>query len=248
VSEVPPVHVPPVDIPEVHVQVEERPPRWGLGDAVLGCLVGWLLAGLIVIVFVGPMRTPNLSLVVIALSEVGLWAGLLGAPVIATWRKGRRSLVRDFGLTARWRDAPIGVAAGLVASLVVVPVIYVPLFRLIGHRDLGAPARELTDKAHGPGFVILATVVVIGAPIVEELFFRGLVLRSLLRRWGATASVIGSALLFGVVHLELLQLPALVMLGLVLGVLAVRTGRLGPSIWAHGAFNAVTVVSLALHR
>src|SRR5207248_894152 len=157
VSDVPAVH-----IPDVHVQVEERPPRWGLGDAALGCLIGWLLAGLIVIVFVGPTRHPQLSLAVIALSEVGLWAGLLGVP------------------------------------------------------------------------------------IVEELFFRGLVLRSLLRRWGPTASVIGSAVVFGVVHLELLQLPALVVLGLVLGVLVVRTGRLGPSIWAHGAFNAVTVVSLAL--
>ena len=45
-----------------------------------------------------------------------------------------------------------------------------------------------------------------------------------------------------------LQLPALVALGLILAVLVLRTGRLGPGIFAHGAFNAVTVVALALRR
>ena len=99
---------------------------------------------------------------------------------------------------------------------------------------------------------MLAVVVIVGAPIVEELFFRGLVLRSLQRRFGDAWSVIASAGVFGLAHLSTsgaaLQLPALVALGLILAVLALRTGRLGPGIFAHGAFNAVTVVALALRR
>jgi membrane protease YdiL (CAAX protease family) len=51
---------------------------------------------------------------------------------------------------------------------------------------------------------------------------------------------------FGVTHFQLLQFPALVAFGAVLGFLALRTGRLGPSIVAHMAFNAVTVTALVL--
>ena len=50
------------------------------------------------------------------------------------------------------------------------------------------------------------------------------------------------------VSIELLQLPALILFGVVLGVLAERTGRLGPGIVAHATFNAVTVISLTVRR
>jgi membrane protease YdiL (CAAX protease family) len=95
---------------------------------------------------------------------------------------------------------------------------------------------------------MLAVVVIVGAPVVEELFFRGLVLRSLQRRFGDGWAVAGSAVAFGLAHFEPLQLPALVVLGVVLGVLALRTGRLGPGMFAHGAFNAITIIALALQR
>jgi membrane protease YdiL (CAAX protease family) len=90
--------------------------------------------------------------------------------------------------------------------------------------------------------------VAVVAPVVEELFFRGLVLRSLERRVGTAWAVVGSAVAFGLAHFELLQLPALVGVGVVCGVLAVRTGRLGPGIFVHAAFNAVAVATLAGSR
>ena len=51
-----------------------------------------------------------------------------------------------------------------------------------------------------------------------------------------------SALVFAVAHQELLQLPGLFAFGVVLGVMAVRFGRIGPGIAAHMAFNAVTII------
>ncbi len=82
------------------------------------------------------------------------------------------------------------------------------------------------------------------APIVEELFFRGLVLRSLERRFGTVWAVVGSSAIFAATHFEPLQFIALFVFGLVAALLAVRTGRLGPSMFAHLAFNATTVVIL----
>ena len=92
--------------------------------------------------------------------------------------------------------------------------------------------------------VLLVVLVVVGAPIIEELFFRGLLLRSIQARWSDTLALVGSSVLFGLAHFELLQLPALVMFGLVAGYCAQRTGRLGMSIWAHVGFNATTVAFL----
>jgi membrane protease YdiL (CAAX protease family) len=107
-------------------------------------------------------------------------------------------------------------------------------------------AKHLTDKAHHSvsGAVLLVLIVVIAAPIVEELFYRGLLLRSLERRVGNGWAVVWCGLIFGASHFELLQLPALAVFGMVLALLAQRSGRLGPSIFAHMAFNGVTVFAL----
>jgi membrane protease YdiL (CAAX protease family) len=183
---------------------------------------------------------------------IGLWAGLAGGVVYATRAKGSGSLDRDFGLRIRlpW-DVVGGVAVGLASQYVMVPLLYLP-FEQFDHtlrRRLENQAKDVTRAAHG-GFqvAILFVFLVIGAPVVEELFFRGLLLRSLDRRYGVPAAVLGSALVFGLAHYELLQLPALILFGVVLAVLAERTGRLGPGIAAHAAFNAATVLSLTLAR
>jgi membrane protease YdiL (CAAX protease family) len=47
-------------------------------------------------------------------------------------------------------------------------------------------------------------------------------------------------------HLQPLQFPALLVFGVILGVLTVRYGRLGPALWAHVGFNATTLASLLL--
>ncbi len=87
-------------------------------------------------------------------------------------------------------------------------------------------------------------VVVVAAPLAEEVFFQGMLQRTLARRLPIWPTMLITSVLFGVSHVQALQLPALAAFGLVLSVLAHRTGRLGPSIWAHVGFNATTVVAL----
>jgi membrane protease YdiL (CAAX protease family) len=231
-------------------QVSELTPRWGLGDAAVGLLVGWVATAVVIGVWAGAggSSSSNPSLGALAAGEAALWLGLLGAPVVASRRKGSGDLARDFGFSFRWTDAVAGVPIGVVCQLLLVPLIYLPLQQFVSKHDLEAPVRRVTDSAHGAGFIALAIVVVVGAPVVEELFFRGLVLRSLQRRFGDTWAILGSAVLFGVAHFEILQLPALVGLGVVLGVMAVYNKRLGPSIFAHAGFNLVTMIALALQR
>ena len=92
---------------------------------------------------------------------------------------------------------------------------------------------------------MLVFLVVIGAPLAEEVFYRGLLLRSLRKRGlGTVAAVLISSAVFALSHFQAIQLPALFVFGLVAAMLAVKTGRLGPSIWAHVGFNLTSVVVL----
>ena len=93
---------------------------------------------------------------------------------------------------------------------------------------------------------MLVLLTVVGAPIVEELFFRGLVLRSFERRLRPALAIGATAVLFSLAHFQVLQFLALVIFGVIAGVLAHRAQRLGPAIWAHVAFNATTVIALLL--
>jgi len=221
-------------------------PRWGVGDALAGYAAGFVLQAFTLSAWVAATgHTKGLG--VVAASLAGLWTGLAGAAVLASRRKGSGRLAADFGFRVEPRDVPVGVAVGTLCQFVMVPVLYVPL-RLADPRlgrQLSRPAKDLFDSVHGLGFVLLAVLIAVGAPLVEELFFRGLLQRSLERRLGPGWAVGLSAVLFGLAHAEVLQLLALVAFGVVLGVLAQRAGRLGPAIVAHVAFDAATVIVLA---
>jgi len=88
-------------------------------------------------------------------------------------------------------------------------------------------------------------------PLTEELLFRGTLLRSLLRKITPDAAVLVTAAIFGLVHVlgdpsvgTLIALPAIILLGVVSGVQAVKTGTLSRSILLHMGFNALSVVLL----
>ncbi|TML86174.1 MAG: CPBP family intramembrane metalloprotease [Actinobacteria bacterium] len=231
---------------------EEAPPaalpRWALGAAAVGWVSGMVCGGVLLGLWVVATGQDSAALGSLGVAQVGFWVGLLGAVVVTSRRGGTGSVVRDFGLRFRPVDLPLGVGAGVATQLLVVPLIYFPFRSVIDRSDLERPARELADRAHGPGFLVFALVIAVGAPVVEELFYRGLLLRSLQRYLADGPAVVISGLVFAASHFELLQLPALALVGVFLAVLVVRTGRLGPAIWCHIAFNTVTVVALALER
>ena len=185
----------------------------------------------------------ELSIVGLVALQVPLWLGLLGTPLLAR----RHGL--DWRSQIRWRmraiDVPLGAATGLALQLVVVPLMYWPILRIFGDLDVERPARELTGLAETPLEVVLLVVMtVMLAPLTEEVFFRGLLQGALLDRLGPVGAVSIASAAFGITHFQVVQFPALVLVGVVNGLLVLRTGRLGPALWSHAAFNAVTVAVL----
>jgi membrane protease YdiL (CAAX protease family) len=186
----------------------------------------------------------DVSIELQTLMQVPLWLVMLAGPMVVAARKGN-GWIADFKVRMVPTDVPLGLGIGIAAQLVLVPVLYKLLFVFIGDQDVSAAARELTDKATSPlGVLMLFVIVGLGAPVCEEVFYRGLVLRSFNRRWSSTVAIVGSSLLFGLFHFQVLQFPALVVFGLVLGYLTLRLDRLGPAIWAHVGFNLSASVVL----
>ncbi|HEX9260528.1 MAG TPA: type II CAAX endopeptidase family protein [Acidimicrobiales bacterium] len=180
----------------------------------------------------------------VAVLQLPLWLGQIGALVVVSRWFGTGKPQRDYGLSFSAVDF-VGLPIGLVAQLVFVPALYWLLSPIIDPDKVGEAAENLTNKADDTlGVVLLVVLVVVGAPIVEELFFRGLVMRSFQARYNDGLALFASAALFGLAHFNLYTLPALALFGLVLGYCAQRTGRLGMSIMAHAGFNAATVALL----
>jgi uncharacterized protein len=86
----------------------------------------------------------------------------------------------------------------------------------------------------------------IAAPLLEEMLFRGIILRSFLRQYSKTASILGSAALFAIAHLNVYQLVTAFAVGIVAGWLYERTRSLWPCILLHASYNAFVTYSYQL--
>lgn len=101
------------------------------------------------------------------------------------------------------------------------------------------------DQMMSNGFASVVTVCLV-APVLEEMLFRGVILRSFLYQYSRWTAILTSALLFGLAHLNVYQFAAGLLMGTVLGWLYERTRSLWPSILLHGAYNiAVTAIYYA---
>jgi uncharacterized protein len=172
--------------------------------------------------------------------QVGLWLGLVPAVHLAARHIGEP--FRGFaGFQMRWFDI-FWAALGPILQ-VLIGLAYAPF---VSSKEVGEAAERTVALAKGQvgPYLLLCVATVVGAPIVEELFFRGLVVRAS-RHVGTVFAIAVSGLLFAAVHLQPLLFPALACFGAVCALLTVKFARLGPSIWLHVGFNAATMATLA---
>lgn len=137
---------------------------------------------------------------------------------------------------------------GMVAAPVVVGVTAATL-SATGYDSLVTDNRGTVDGVVGmisidfPTYARLLVVTGVLAPILEESLFRGFLLTSLTRVMPTWAAVAVSSTAFGLAHLSIKDLPVLIALGSLLGVLYVRSRNLLTPMIVHGAWNS-TVLTL----
>jgi len=166
------------------------------------------------------------------------------------WGTGRAGA--DVGLRFRWSDAgwgPLAWLAALGCEVVVIVIVQLVDIPLVGNTE-GLGDLEL-DRTY---VISLLVTAVVAAPVVEEMVFRGLMLRGLRSRMGAVAAVGIQGMLFGLAHLDPVRGAGNLGLVLVLAAVGVAFGgtayllrRIGPTIIAHAIFNGV-VMAVVLTR
>ena len=157
----------------------------------------------------------------------------------------RNDFVEHYGLRFRPIDL-IGVPVGVLGQLVIVPLVYIPLRAIwsdtFSKSELEQRARDLADKASGWAIVLLVIVVVIGAPLVEELVYRGLLQRSMSAALGVVPGLAIMSIWFALMHPTPVEWPGLVLAGALFGAGLALTGRIGAGILTHAAFNATGLI------
>jgi membrane protease YdiL (CAAX protease family) len=231
------------------------PRRWGVRESVVGLVAAVLFMRLLVMWLTSGVYYDGH--VALLLSYAVVWVPLLAACAFACFISGTRSLRRDFGFRFTWLDALFGISIGLLARAVASLTEIAFFGRMSG---LGVTFGEVVYDGWWVFGTLLAPILM--APLVEELFFRGLVLRTGSRLLSSlrsqhvalTISILCSAFLFSLLHLaEVNNVTSALVLGIStltfgLGssVLAALTGRIGGSIVAHMTFNASLILAALL--
>jgi membrane protease YdiL (CAAX protease family) len=188
---------------------------------------------------------------VLALSALTLWGPFVGVLFWTSKHRGSGNIVQDFSLSFQAKDL-WGIPLGIACQLLLVVLVTLPfqwLFpSLFNSEAVEKRANDLFDAAHGAWIVLLVVIVVICAPLVEEIVYRGFIQHNLGVAYGARISVLLASFWFAAVHLQLAEFPGLFAFALVLGVCFSRTKRLGLSIVTHISFNATALTVMALTR
>lgn len=214
-----------------------------VGAFVVGQLLSVLIVGLSGAEDVDDVPIPTLFVALAA-----TWTAYLAGLWWASRRSGTGDPVADYRVRFRPIDV-LGVPIGVLTQLAIVPLVYLPLSRIwpstFSEDELAENAERLVDRASGAAMVLLVLMVCVGAPIVEELVYRGMLQRAFSARLHRLAAWIVVAAWFAVIHFRPVEYPGLFVFGLVAGAAVLVTGRLGTAIATHIAFN-VTGLSLAI--
>ena len=145
-----------------------------------------------------------------------------------------------------WRSLPMAMG-GLLLSLPLVLLTSWGVSRLFPHAGGSNPLLDLVLNSRDlTALIFFALTACLLAPLYEELVFRATILPTMVNSYGAGVGVLLSSLLFAAAHLSLVEFFPLLILGLGLGWLRLRSGRLSACVLMHATWNGYTLVNLML--
>jgi membrane protease YdiL (CAAX protease family) len=234
----------------VEAHAIESPTRsWSVVDFLLVWLGGFL--GTAVFFAIGLLFENSDWTIVLALG--GQYIGNL----LVLWLLKTRRRKASIGFSIEPRDTyyiGLGLALQLGLALLLLPLAE----RLFPD---GRPPQQVAEAlANLDGSMLLKVSLIVAAvvlaPVTEELLFRGVLLRAIEPRGKALAIGV-SAAVFSAVHVigldqerilasAVVVLPPIFALGVLLGWITLRTGRLGPAIFIHSGWNLLAALVLLL--
>lgn len=202
----------------------------------------------------GPAIAPRTA-VLVAVAAMITWlvaqvaCFAAGVPGVAVSIVGDAALVATLVAGLRVRQVPLA-ALGMartrlrwfgVAALIGVSAWYLELV-LIELIQPPGDTSGLDRLISEPPLTVVLVAVAVAAPIGEELLFRGVIARTLAQRLKPAAAIVISAAMFSAFHLSLPQALPTFVLGIALGLIALRSGSIVPGIVLHAINNAIVIL------
>ena len=163
-----------------------------------------------------------------------------GTLLVVGWLAGRRPQPADFGLRlVPWKSA-LGWTVAAYLTYIVVQGVAALLLGTPEEQDIVVDLKAEDSTLIIAAFAVMVCLV---APLAEEFFFRGFLLRVIRERTNVPIAVIVTGFAFGLVHLpsgDWRGMIILALFGMALCVLFVLTSSLFPCIMLHAFHNSIT--------
>lgn len=202
--------------------------------------------------------SPGITRETTKVALVSIFPASLIVAWLAWWFAGRRGGEPAEVLSLRWpRISPLGwvvVLIGFMVAMYAAIMLIVLIFNIDMSQytpgpdgqspksgSAGAVKEAMFDIANEPWlFALVFPSIAIGAPLAEELIFRGQLFSALSRtRLGVSGATLATSLMWAMLHVTepWLSIGLIFIMGLIFGWLMWRFGSLWVTIAAHGVWN-----------
>ncbi|MEW6153828.1 MAG: type II CAAX endopeptidase family protein [Actinomycetota bacterium] len=232
------------ETPGLHAEAEVLPqkaPRLAAdaGRRALRLVGGTIVLNIVMQVFVAGFLIASGVSGATAL-KISLYSGIVYFAFVALWAMGRSAELGVKPVVGR-NKALVGAAEGFIVGGATA-LLLVAVVRVVAGRPLLDPTTTyLAAEGSIVALLIGIVAIVVAAPVVEELVFRGFLAEVFVQRWGRKLAVVVSAVAFSLAHLRLGQFWYYALMGVGFALVYFRRGLIG-SIAAHATFNGLLVV------
>ncbi|MCE5220927.1 MAG: CPBP family intramembrane metalloprotease [Clostridium sp.] len=132
------------------------------------------------------------------------------------------------------------IGIGMISS-----VIYAIYSTILNIKGITIPQPDFNFPTQSVYLILFLIYACLLGPILEEIIFRGFILKSM-QKYGNLTAIIVSSILFSMFHLNLVQFVNPVLMGIVLAFIAIKSKSIVPSIIAHIFNNSITFTLLGI--
>jgi len=165
-------------------------------------------------------------------------AYLLPVVVILAWK---RIPWRHLGF-GKFDWSALGIGCGLLIGGYGIIIVHNLIVTALGIDIQGDKIADIFNSIDSPVWLILAVVIV--APIVEEIFFRGFLFQGFRKKYGWVSAMLLSSAIFAAAHLDPVSLIPTFVLGIVLSYVYHRSNSVWPGVILHFLINASSTCSI----
>ncbi|SVC17892.1 uncharacterized protein METZ01_LOCUS270746, partial [marine metagenome] len=236
----------PADLSTEQKSVGASDKKWVSWLIIITFLVIWMIASNVVIFalflalgFVGISVGLSISIAILMMELILIPLVLLYIHVDGSLTRTREML--HFG--SKKRVAILIIAIPVIVTIIdwILVLIYTVVFLgLFGEPSMNTDLGTTWESGWIDVALLMISIAIV-TPIAEELMFRGYILDSIRRIHGDWPAIIGSALLFGLVHIDPFLVGQASIGGVIYGWIRIKTGSLLPSIACHVMWNIMAL-------